>query len=514
MNSVNTMPKQPHVGLRKKQDYQERYTIRIQGGKTGLVEATSKMDISEFRLFATTLTMILPDDEEFTEYEIRIPDIIKLFDLNRNGKYYEAFRDAALRLMDRKFVVFEKKEDGKEYKTTIPLSIQTSEPVMVGEQNRIRLQFHPKLKPYLLDLQREYLTVDIRNIAEIQSHYSVKLYFVLKHQQRLGNKKVKYEVSRLRQILAIEDHEYPLYGSFKQKVFQKGIDDINKHTDLKVTKIEEHKLVRSVVAITFHIEPKTRQVEIQNPTPQRQVLKSSGGKVVVTNGIELQKQIEETEVEVLPNQKDLVEAIYKKVKEYQVTKNSIYAWLNEFPAEQVFLGIEYVLDKVKAGEKIQNIGGYINQMVRTPTLFELAKEEQAKKEINRRKAQNEEQSKNQVIEIEKLKNQLSNEYTDAKNTFYTQMVHENESLYNDILNFLNQENSKEKAPLVITMSYDQLMKISNGEVNKETFIRAIKEAGFTFTAFISDWFESNLPDKVTDFKKPFEEKALALGVVL
>jgi plasmid replication initiation protein len=514
MNSKNTMPKQPYSGLRKKSDYQERYTIRIQGGKAGLVEATSKMDISEFRLFATTLTMIFPDDEDFTEYEIRIPDIIKLFDLNRNGKYYETFRDAALRLMDRKFVVYEKKEDGKEYKTTIPLSIQTSEPVLATEQNRIRLLFHPKLKPYLLDLQREYLTVDIRNIAEIQSHYSVKLYFVLKHQQRLGNKKVKYDVSRLRQILAIEDHEYPLYGSFKQKVFQKGIDDINKHTDLKVTQIEEHKQVRSIVAITFHIEAKTRQVELQNPAPQRQILKSSGGKVVITNSLKTQNEIEETDVEVIPNQKDVVEAIYNKVKQYQVTKNSIYAWLNEFPSEQVTLGIDYVLNKVKAGEKILNIGGYINQMVRTPTLFEHANEQQIIKEKNRRNVQNEEKVFNQAIEIEKLKNQFSNDYINAKNSFYIQMVNENENLYADILKFLIQENSKENPPLVINMSHDQLLKISNEEINKETFIMAIKDAGFTFTSFISDWFESNLPNEVAAFKKPYEDKAIALGVFL
>ena len=37
--------------LRKKQDYQDRYVIRMQGGKTGFVEATSKMDIHEFRVF-------------------------------------------------------------------------------------------------------------------------------------------------------------------------------------------------------------------------------------------------------------------------------------------------------------------------------------------------------------------------------------------------------------------------------------------------------------------------------
>lgn len=500
----------PQLSVRRKQDYQERYTIRIQGGKAGLVEATTKMDISEFRLFATVLTMILPDDEDFTEYEIRIPDIIKLFDLNRNGKYYEAFKDAALRLMDRKFVVYEKKEDGKEYKTTIPLSIQTSEPVLVGEQNRIRLQFHPKLKPYLLDLQREYLTVDIRNITEIQSHYSVKLYFVLKHQQRLGNKKVRYEVSRLRQILAIEEHEYPLYGSFKQKVFQKGIEDINKYTDLEITKIEEHKQVRSVVAITFHLAPKERQLEVKIPKPQRQVLKSSGGKVVVTNSVEAQSLADVTAVEILPKQNKLFEEVYKQVEQYNVSTTTVHAWINEFPKEQILLGINYVLEKIRVGEKIQNIGGYINQMVRLTSLYDSHNEEKQKREAERQKVNVETNLKSEKVEIEKLKAEFNENYFMAKNEFYLGLLTEN--VLNKIVKYLTEENAKEKPSLVISMSYEQLMKVSGGNIDKNTFTKAINEAGFTFTAFVSEWFDTNYPTEVAKFKKQFEADASKLGI--
>lgn len=502
----------PQLSIRKKQDYQERYTIRIQGGKAGLVEATTKMDISEFRLFATVLTMILPDDEDFTEYEIRIPDIIKLFDLNRNGKYYEAFKDAALRLMDRKFVVYEQKEDGKEYKTTIPLSIQTSEPVLVGEQNRIRLQFHPKLKPYLLDLQREYLTVDIRNITEIQSHYSVKLYFVLKHQQRLGNKKVRYEVSRLRQILAIEEHEYPLYGSLKQKVFQKGIEDINKYTDLEITKIEEHKQIRSVVAITFHLAPKERQLEVKTPKSQRQVLKSSGGKVIVTNNAENQGLAEETTVEVLPKQDKLFEEVYQIVEQYKVSKTTVSAWINEFPKEQIMLGINYVLDKVRVGEKILNIGGYINQMVRMTTLYNNFKDEQQKIENKNQKINAEISHKVEKAELEKLKEKFNETYFNAKNEFYLELLDEN--ILSQIIKYLTEENAKEKPTLVISMSYEQLMKVSEGKIDKNTFAKALNEAGFTFMAFVTDWFDSNFSNEVANFKKRFEERAKQLGIEL
>ena len=174
--------------VRKKQDLTDRYNIRLQGGKTGLVEATSKMDVSEFRVFATALTMILPEDEDFLEYELRIGDVIKLFNLPNNGMYYDLFRDAAMKILERKFVIFEQKEDGIEYKTTIPLIIETSEPVPVDEQNRIRIQFHPKLKPYLLQLKKEYLTVDIRNLSDLSSQYSVKMYLILKHQYNLGHR--------------------------------------------------------------------------------------------------------------------------------------------------------------------------------------------------------------------------------------------------------------------------------------------------------------------------------------
>ena len=203
--------------VRKKQEYQDRYIIRMQGGKAGLVEATSKMDINEFRVFMTMLTMVLPDDEDFIEYEIRTQDVIKLYSLSDDGRYYEAIRDAAERLFNKKFVIYEKKEDGEIYRTTIHLIDETSEPVKASEQNRIRLKFNPKLKPYLLQLQKEYLTIDVRNIASIQSPNSVKLYLILRHQYNLGNKKVKYSLVRLREILAVTDSEYPLYGNLDRK---------------------------------------------------------------------------------------------------------------------------------------------------------------------------------------------------------------------------------------------------------------------------------------------------------
>jgi plasmid replication initiation protein len=95
-----------------------------------------------------------------------------------------------------------------------------------------------------LELQREYLTIDIRNIANVQSPTSVKMYLILKHQFNLGNRRARYSVARLREILAIQDNEYPMYGNFKQKILQKTINDFEKYTDLVVTQLEEEKVGR------------------------------------------------------------------------------------------------------------------------------------------------------------------------------------------------------------------------------------------------------------------------------
>ncbi|MDH4461933.1 MAG: replication initiation protein [Flectobacillus sp.] len=353
----------------------------MQGGKTGLVETTSKMDINEFRVFMTMLTMVLPDDEDFIEYEIRTQDIIKLYSLSDDGRYYEAIREATERLFNKKFVIYEKKEDGEIYRTTIHLIDETSEPVKESEQNRIRLKFNPKLKPYLLQLQKEYLTIDVRNIASIQNPNSVKLYLILRHQYNLGNRKVKYLLVRLREILAITDSEYPLYGNFKQKIIQKGIKDLEKYTDLVISKFEEEKVGRAVDKVIFHLGEKDVPVHLTGMTKKitRQVIKSSNGNIVISTSTPEYQLVEDVEnvtgldevhiPQISSVESNPIEDLYLQAKEFKITKATLNKWIEELPMEQIQLGIEYVLQKIQSGS-IKNIGGYLNTVVRNPSLLE------------------------------------------------------------------------------------------------------------------------------------------------
>lgn len=446
--------------VRKKQEYQDRYIIRMQGGKTGLVEATSKMDINEFRVFMTMLTMVLPDDEDFIEYEIRTQDIIKLYSLSDDGRYYEAIREAAERLFNKKFVIYEKKEDGEIYRTTIHLIDETSEPVKESEQNRIRLKFNPKLKPYLLQLQKEYLTIDVRNIASIQSPNSVKLYLILRHQYNLGNRKVKYSLVRLREILAITDSEYPLYGNFKQKIIQKGIKDLEKYTDLVISKFEEEKVGRAVDKVIFHLAEKDVPVHLTGMTKKitRQVIKSSNGNIVISTSTPEYQLVEDVEnvtgldevyiPQISSVESNPIEDLYLQVKEFKITKVTLNKWLEELPMEQVQLGITYVLQKIKSGEPIKNIGGYLNTVVRNPSLLE---EKKAKIEDETKAIQVVQESqvaKQQELAQEALKGALKAHYFQRRLDLVNTLIRQDETISYRIMETLRVEN-EQPAPSIL-----------------------------------------------------------------
>jgi plasmid replication initiation protein len=446
--------------VRKKQEYQDRYIIRMQGGKTGLVEATSKMDINEFRVFMTMLTMVLPDDEDFIEYEIRTQDIIKLYSLSDDGRYYEAIREAAERLFNKKFIIYEKKEDGEMYRTTIHLIDETSEPVKESEQNRIRLKFNPKLKPYLLQLQKEYLTIDVRNIASIQSPNSVKLYLILRHQYNLGNRKVKYSLVRLREILAITDSEYPLYGNFKQKIIQKGIKDLEKYTDLVISKFEEEKVGRAVDKVIFHLAEKDVPVHLTGMTKKitRQVIKSSNGNIVISTSTPEYQLIEDVEnvtgldevyiPQISSVESNPIEDLFLQVKEFKITKATLNKWLEELPMEQVQLGITYVLQKIKSGEPIKNIGGYLNTVVRNPSLLE---EKKAKIEDETKAIQVVQESqvaKQQELAQEALKGALKARYFQRRLDLVNTLIRQDETIAYRIMETLRVEN-EQPAPSIL-----------------------------------------------------------------
>ncbi|MFY7829448.1 MAG: replication initiation protein [Flectobacillus sp.] len=512
------MTKKRTIALRKKQDYQDRYIIRMQGGKAGLVEATSRMDIHEFRVFMAMLTMVLPDDDDFAEYEIRTQDIIKLYSLSDDGRYYDAIRDAAERLFNKRFVIYEKKEDGEIYKTTIHLIDETSEPVKKSEKNRIRLKFNPKLKPYLLELQREYLTIDIRNIADVQSPTSVKMYLILKHQFNLGNHRARYSVARLREILAIQDNEYPMYGNFKQKILQKTINDFEKYTDLVVTQLEEEKVGRAVDAVIFHLEEKKAPKQLEQIAKKltRQVIKSTNGSIVVASRTQdFMEEITPSEViesTLIQSEEGIstLDQLYENVRRFRIAKNTLKKWLDNYSEEQVKRSIDYVIAKIDKGEKIKSVGGYIYNRIKDADWGhdEVAKEVNLKpKGPSPIEIQKAHQLQN---ELEKLKVDLQKEYFQERLGLVQTLVQDEQALIAQLMMQLKNDNSSENPNILAELAQSNYQLYPELDQVQEFLVNFDK--GGIFQGYMFEKVEKLYPTRFAKIREEFQSKALKIGL--
>lgn len=349
----NSMAKETKV--RKRADIGERTIARMKAGRNGIVEATYRMDVVEFRVFFTMLTMISPDDVTFCEYELRVADIIRLFSLSRDGRSYETIKEAAERLVNKTMVIYHTKEDGNRYRTVIPFLTSASSQIGDAKMESIRVTFHPELKPFLLQLRTEYLEFDVRNLARVQSQYSIRLYMMLRHQMNLKKTSVRYTVERLREVFEIGDKDYPLYGNFKQKVLVRACTDLSTTTNIRVDKMEEERSNRKVVAVVFHMSSQ----ELPLVLPDGEGITTSVSTPVATSSKKSNKAVVEIDE---PATDSLVDELHPLVAQY-VGREAVRTWLHQSSEEQVRTAIDYTLKQLKQGATIKNVGGYLQRMV-------------------------------------------------------------------------------------------------------------------------------------------------------
>jgi plasmid replication initiation protein len=352
--------------LRRRSDVGERTIARMKAGRNGIVEATYRMDVVEFRVFFTMLTMISPDDVTFCEYELRVADIIRLFSLSRDGRSYESIKDAAERLVSKTMVIYHTKEDGNRYRTVIPFLTSASSQIGDTKSESIRVTFHPELKPFLLQLRSEYLEFDVRNLSGVHSQYSIRLYMMLRHQMNLKKTSIRYTVERLREVFEINENEYPLYGNFKQKVLLRACNDLNTFTNIRVNEMNEERSNRKVAAVIFNMSTKALHLS----SGDKPAVSINKGKEATTISRKEQKTITEDNE---PAPDHIVNDLYAPVSQF-VRREVVMNWLQKSSVDQVSTAINYTLKQIRQGTVIKNVAGYIQKMINTPlpALYDVA----------------------------------------------------------------------------------------------------------------------------------------------
>jgi len=115
------------------------------------------------------------------------------------------------------------------------------------KKGTITFEISGLLKPYLLELKKNYTSYLLTYIPKLKSSYSIRIYELLYQYRKIGKR--YFELANLQKKVG---SKYNLYGDFKRKVILQAQKDLKKHTDIAFA-FATRKEGRKVVGVEFVI---------------------------------------------------------------------------------------------------------------------------------------------------------------------------------------------------------------------------------------------------------------------
>lgn len=202
-----------------------------------LITARYKLSTVEQKLVLSIISLIRPTDSDFMNYQIPV-----------NQFEFLTSNDNARRL----------KKYCKDLMSK-PLEIETERGwtlfnwfahiEYIKNDGMLECSVSPKLKPYLLKLQENFKSYDLKYILEMQSEYSIRIYELLKKSEKMGY--LEIDLEELQDLLQVPE-SFKRYDNFKRKVLQVTSIEIAKYSDIYFD-FQEIKKGKKVATLKFII---------------------------------------------------------------------------------------------------------------------------------------------------------------------------------------------------------------------------------------------------------------------
>lgn len=226
-----------------------------------LMEAKYDLTLWQKRVFMYMVSRIGREDVDFTMQRIYISDLRNFFGA-KGGKEYEVIRRIPGELFNKEMRIPYFTEAGHKRWLRKRIVTDITEPDDLSEENNyIEMRFHSDLKPYLLELSSRFSKYDIRNILDLGSVYSFRMFEILKSRHELmkaqnaahhGVTTIELVLDELKEILNVEE-KYKLYADFKRFVLDRARVEMEIYCDITFT-VEERKQGKKVAVLIFKVK--------------------------------------------------------------------------------------------------------------------------------------------------------------------------------------------------------------------------------------------------------------------
>lgn len=205
----------------------------------------TRYDLSsaEQKIILRLIQMIQPNDTDFKMYKFDIKEFCQICNIDfQSGANHTYIKNALKGLHDKSFWL---REDKREI-----LCSWISTAIISDGSGIIEIELHKHLKPYLLELKKNFTEYSYSYILTMKSKYSIRMYELLKSYNFMTT--VTIGIEDLKKTLCIES--YNRFYDFKKNVIDIAIAEINNVADIKVA-YNINKTRRLPVSITFEITP-------------------------------------------------------------------------------------------------------------------------------------------------------------------------------------------------------------------------------------------------------------------
>ena len=121
----------------------------------------------------------------------------------------------------------------------------------------VECSIDPKLKPYLLEIKKNFKYYELYYIMKMGSEYSIRIYEMLKQYELIGKR--KFELTELHEILQTPITFKKRYPNFRVDVLEVAVKEINKYSDITIS-FEPIKRSRAVFWIEFTITKNEKNI--------------------------------------------------------------------------------------------------------------------------------------------------------------------------------------------------------------------------------------------------------------
>lgn len=215
-----------------------------------LIEARYRLSLNEQRLVLLLASDISNDDEAFKDYEIRVTDFARMFDLASDKDLYSKVEQAADTLLGKIITL----KNDREIEKTVWFSYVH----YVKGSGTVKVRFDKSLKPYLLQLKNcgHYTQYKLNYVINFKSQYSIRLYELLKmhaFKAKEGKFERNFEINELRLTLGIAKKEYKIFNNFRVRVIEPAVEEVIAQTDLDIEEVRYERVRNKVVSIRFFV---------------------------------------------------------------------------------------------------------------------------------------------------------------------------------------------------------------------------------------------------------------------